>query len=215
MQEIVVQSIERKETKNGKSFFLVKAEDGSQFSSFDTRLDKVGAGTRLRIEVEVKGGYNNLKKFEVMGEVKPAVSSSSFERVHFEEHFRLKLTAQLWAAGKLADDSPPVTRLLEWLMACPPEPQRRWEEEVTSSKKKEESSSLDIDWALGKIKMLAERGIESWQEVNLLVWFKRTYRVDAATVAEGMAKLEKGQASHFRRMIEVALEPPTRGGKVA
>ena len=67
MQNIKVKEINSKSGTNKKgqwTSFIVVAEDGAEFTSFDTKLSGVKSGSILSVELEVKGKYTNIKDFE-------------------------------------------------------------------------------------------------------------------------------------------------------
>ncbi len=74
MQEIIVKQVDVKtgEKKDGTPWkmFTVVDEDGGRFSSFDTKLDGLPAGTKLEVETKVKGSYVNITSFKILS--KPA-----------------------------------------------------------------------------------------------------------------------------------------------
>lgn len=69
MQKITVKSIkvDRGET-NGREWTktTITGEDGSQFQSFDTKLSSLVEGSIINAEIEVKGKYVNIKKWEMV-----------------------------------------------------------------------------------------------------------------------------------------------------
>ena len=71
MQNIKVKEINSKSGTNKKgqwTSFIVVAEDGAEFTSFDTKLSGVQSGSILNIEPEVKGKYTNIKAWKLVSE---------------------------------------------------------------------------------------------------------------------------------------------------
>lgn len=67
MQELVVESVMRKTPKSGgNAFFVVKGQDGEEMTTFDATAEGWGRGTKLNVEVTVKGSYVNIAKYEVV-----------------------------------------------------------------------------------------------------------------------------------------------------
>jgi len=71
MQNIKVKEINSKSGTNKKgqwTSFIVVAEDGAEFTSFDTKLSGVKSGSILSVELEVKGKYTNIKEWKLVSE---------------------------------------------------------------------------------------------------------------------------------------------------
>ena len=71
MQNIKVKKINSKSGTNKKgqwTSFIVVAEDGAEFTSFDTKLSGVKSGSILSVELEVKGKYTNIKEWKLVSE---------------------------------------------------------------------------------------------------------------------------------------------------
>lgn len=71
MQNIKVKKINSKSGTNKKgqwTSFIVVAEDGAEFTSFDTKLSDVKSGSILSVEPEVKGKYTNIKEWKLVSE---------------------------------------------------------------------------------------------------------------------------------------------------
>ena len=70
----------------------------------------------------------------------------------------------------------------------------------------EKAGLFDAEWLKESLKTLKDKGIKAGSESNLLSFMKTNYKVEAKTVLEGAAKLDKGQAAHFARMIQSTLD---------
>jgi len=57
-----------------------------------------------------------------------------------------------------------------------------------------------------QLKTLQAKGLKAWSESNLLSYIKTTYKVEAKTVLEAVAKLDKGAATHFMKRVEETLQ---------
>lgn len=64
---------------------------------------------------------------------------------------------------------------------------------------------IDMDWLKESLKTLQDRKLKAWSESNLLSYIKTTYKVEAGTVLEAVAKLDKGAANHFVKKIQDTL----------
>ena len=65
---------------------------------------------------------------------------------------------------------------------------------------------IDLDWLKESLKTLQARQLDAWSDSNMLSYLKVTYKVEALTVLEGAAKLDIGQAAHFSKGIQDALD---------
>jgi len=57
-----------------------------------------------------------------------------------------------------------------------------------------------------QLKTLQAKKLTAWSESNLLSYIKTTYKVEAKTVLEAVAKLDKGAATHFVKRVEDTLQ---------
>lgn len=57
-----------------------------------------------------------------------------------------------------------------------------------------------------QLKTLQAKGLKAWSESNLLSYIKTTYKVEAKTVLEAVAKLDKGAVTHFVKRVEDTLQ---------
>ncbi|GAH63348.1 unnamed protein product, partial [marine sediment metagenome] len=57
-----------------------------------------------------------------------------------------------------------------------------------------------------QLKTLRAKKLKAWSESNLLSYIKTTYKVEAKTVLEAVAKLDKGAATHFVKRVEDTLQ---------
>jgi len=69
MQTITVENVKVATTgtsdKGNWTLFAIKDTDGNEYTSFDKKLEHLPGGTVLEIEVEMKKGKANIKKYEV------------------------------------------------------------------------------------------------------------------------------------------------------
>ncbi|GAJ21002.1 unnamed protein product, partial [marine sediment metagenome] len=65
---------------------------------------------------------------------------------------------------------------------------------------------IDMDWLEEQLKTLQAKVPKAWSEKNLLSYIKTTYKVEAKTVLEAVAKLDKGAASHFAKRVQETLQ---------
>jgi len=69
----------------------------------------------------------------------------------------------------------------------------------------EVKSIIDMDWLMESLATLRGKKRTAWTEKNLLGWMKDTYKVEAVTVLEAVAKLDKGKAAHLVNKIQETL----------
>ena len=67
-------------------------------------------------------------------------------------------------------------------------------------------NQIDLDWVTESLATLRKAKIQAWDERLLLEYMKSSYGVEAATVIEAVAKLDKGQAIHFTKRIQETLD---------
>lgn len=82
-----------------------------------------------------------------------------------------------------------------------PEPEP--EPETVAPPSEEPNSFIDMDWLKESLKTLEK--LDAWSEKNLLSYMKTTYKVEAKTVLEAVAKLDKGPATHFVKRVQDTL----------
>ncbi|MBA7591911.1 hypothetical protein ES708_34082 [subsurface metagenome] len=70
----------------------------------------------------------------------------------------------------------------------------------------EAKTFIDMDWLEKSLKSLQAKKLKAWSESNLLSYIKTTYKVEAKTVLEAVAKLDKGAASHFKKRVQETLQ---------
>ncbi|MBA7713275.1 hypothetical protein ES703_122276 [subsurface metagenome] len=70
----------------------------------------------------------------------------------------------------------------------------------------EPQSFIDMDWLEKSLKSLQAKKLKAWSEKNLLSYMKTAYKVEAKTVLEAVAKLDKGAATHFKKRVEETLQ---------
>lgn len=69
-----------------------------------------------------------------------------------------------------------------------------------------ENSPIDMDWLKESLETLRARHLRAWDEKNLLSYMKTTYKIEADTTLSAAVQLDKGQAAHFCRAIQGALD---------
>lgn len=65
---------------------------------------------------------------------------------------------------------------------------------------------IDLLWLEEALKTLRDKKLTAYTEANLLSYMRTSYKVDAKTVLEGAAKLNKNQGAHFVKRIQETLE---------
>ncbi len=65
MQELTVASVTPKGTGD-KTFYVVKGTEGEDLTTFDAAAAGWGRGTKLNVEIKVKGKYTNIAKWEMV-----------------------------------------------------------------------------------------------------------------------------------------------------
>ena len=91
--------------------------------------------------------------------------------------------------------------------ASKPEPEQEPLPEETQPEPVEGSKPIvDLDWLRESLKTLQDKKLKAWSEISLLPYMKTSYKVDAETVLEAAAKLDKGQAAHFVKRVQETLE---------
>ena len=65
---------------------------------------------------------------------------------------------------------------------------------------------IDLEWLKESLETLRATKLQAWTESNLLGYMKTTYNVEAETVLEATAKLDKGQAAHFIKRVQETLD---------
>ncbi len=70
----------------------------------------------------------------------------------------------------------------------------------------ETKTFINMDWLEKSLKSLQAKNLKAWSESNLLSYIKTTYKVEAKTVLEAVAKLDKGAANHFKKRVEETLQ---------
>jgi hypothetical protein len=95
------------------------------------------------------------------------------------------------------------------------EPEELWPEDLPGAEAQPEpepepieetKSFIDMDWLEKSLKTLQAKKLKAWSESNLLSYIKTTYKVEAKTVLDAVAKLNKGAATHFRKRVEDTLQ---------
>lgn len=69
-----------------------------------------------------------------------------------------------------------------------------------------EDSHIDMDWLKESLETLRSRHLRAWYEESLLSYMLTTYKVVATTVLGAAVELDKGQAAHFCKAIQGALD---------
>jgi len=79
-------------------------------------------------------------------------------------------------------------------------------EELFPSESTEEMVGfIDMDWLKESLTAIQVK-VESWSESNLLAWMESYYNVEAVTVLECVALLDKGKAANFTKAVQVQLD---------
>jgi len=87
-----------------------------------------------------------------------------------------------------------------------PEPEPELEPEPEAPPAEEAKGFINLDWLRESLQALRAKKLAAWTESNLLSYMLTTYKVEAITVLEGAAKLDKGQAAHFVKMVQDTLD---------
>ena len=122
------------ESKKGKwRLFKVVSQDGVEYTTFDTKAEQLSPGAVIEIgDITIKDGdKRSFKELAMVSEGKaPASSPQSngngmsqeawaekdrITRQSIESQKRADIIAQLWIAGKIADDDALVAKLKTWL----------------------------------------------------------------------------------------------------
>lgn len=129
MQEVKVKDIKVKSgiTESGAragqkwEMIIIIGEDGSEFTTFDTKAKEVGIGGVIELEPTLKAGKVNFSKFTIKSkgqEVSPGVHNgddSPEKRKSIENQTRAYIISDLYKAEKLLYSDSLVTKLLAWL----------------------------------------------------------------------------------------------------
>ncbi len=100
---------------------IITGDDGSEFTTFDTKAKEVGVGGVIELEPVLKGGKVNFTKFKIISKGTP-VSQASMgarsnggdspeKRKSIEDMNLVTNINNAWIAGKIADDDPLITKL--------------------------------------------------------------------------------------------------------
>jgi len=73
-------------------------------------------------------------------------------------------------------------------------------------KVEEEKGFIDLEWLKESLKILRAKKPEAWAESHILSYMKISYKVEAKTVPEGIAKLDKSKSAHFVKVIQKSLD---------
>ncbi len=81
MQELTVASVEPKGTGD-KTFYVVKGTEGEDLTTFDAAAAGWGRGTKLNVEIKIKGKYTNIASWEMVssmpvGDLPPTAAPAS------------------------------------------------------------------------------------------------------------------------------------------
>ena len=94
MQNIKVKEINSKSGTNKKgkwTSFVVIAEDGAEFTSFDTKLSDIKSGSILSVEPEIKGKYTNIKEWKLVSEPAPPKRNNFLTSSHSQDSSSMKI----------------------------------------------------------------------------------------------------------------------------
>ena len=79
-------------------------------------------------------------------------------------------------------------------------------EEEAPTEPEEPKGFIDMTWLKESLETLRAKKLSAWSESNLLAFMNITYKVEAKTVLESAAKLDKGQAAHFVGKVQETLD---------
>ena len=83
MQELVIDRIEKKIPRaGGNPFYVIHGESGEEATSFDGAFENFGKGTKLNVELKVKGKHINIDSYEVLSATveKPTVNGGGYKK---------------------------------------------------------------------------------------------------------------------------------------
>lgn len=146
-------------------------------------------------------------------EVSAAEAECLFEEPNWAKkpRFQLRSMAQTRACAKA------LRNCLQWVVRLPDsdfgeEAAEEMEEVNLKQAGKDilglwpEDSNIDMDWLRESLETLRARHLRAWYEENLLSYMKTTYKVTVETVLSAAEQLDKGQATHFCKAIQGALD---------
>lgn len=102
-------------------------------------------------------------------------------------------------------DEGPVPKLIT------PQTQEEVEPQLEQEELWPEDANINIEWLKESLETLQFRHLRAWYEENLLSYMKTTYKVKADSVLTGAVELDKGQAAHFCKMVQGALDKSSEG----
>jgi len=70
----------------------------------------------------------------------------------------------------------------------------------------EEQPHIDLEWLKESLTTLQGKGLKGWSNTSVLSYLKTTYKVEAPDVFKAVQQLEKGQATHFVKKVQEALD---------
>ncbi|MBA7627678.1 hypothetical protein ES703_35145 [subsurface metagenome] len=103
---------------------------------------------------------------------------------------------ELWPEASGEKKEPPQTKALAKTSQAKPAP-------APAEKAK---PIINMEWLKESLGTLRAKKLSAYTESNLLSYMKTSYKVEAKTVLEAVAKLDKGQAAHFVKRIQDTLD---------
>lgn len=144
MQKIMVKEVKGPLGKGEKKFFAVVDEKGAEFTTFDTKIQKVSPGSVLEIELKIEGKYINIVEWKVIEEGRPtqAQSSPTTDRTRIYADFKIaaiQVAGRLAAAGKIeqAEIQTCANQIYTWLSS---------QAKTTTIKDPTEAKNTEEEW---------------------------------------------------------------------
>jgi len=101
-----------------KSPIVIETSDGARMSGFDVKLADIQPGSVIEVELEVKGKFNNIKKWQlVSGQTPPAAVANTLPAAFPEEQTAVLGAVYLIGRGEVDKESRLGKKTLNWLMA--------------------------------------------------------------------------------------------------
>jgi len=154
-----------------------------------------------------KGGQPDWKKFWARVKSELGLTTEEARELLKVESIKEELIDAGWTMEKIWEGL--VTALQQQKAAEPTMPQNQAPEEEPFPEEPEPievtKGFIDMDWIKESLKTIQDKKLKAWSESNLLSYIKTTYKVEAETVLEAVAKLDKGAASHFVKKIQDTL----------
>ena len=182
----VIEGVTKEGAKAGQKWKLIIliGDDGSEYTTFDTKAQEVGIGGVIELEPVVKGGKVNFTKFTIKKKgtpFSPTVGGASTstngdspeKRKSIEDQTRAERITELWIAGKILDDDSLVKKLRTWLekLGSPvAQPKQAEKPEPAESSSTEEETAFQLvnramkgGWKMEEIK--TKLGIQKPEDI--------------------------------------------------